>query len=475
MAIDNGESGLSAREEINLSLAKTDLITVTQAVNLDTIETNSDASKVKTDFITITQAVDLDAIETNSNASKVKTDFITVTQAVDLDAIETNSNASKVKTDFITVTQAVNLDTIESTVATALQPANIVETITNGVTTNAPSENAVFDALALKEPLKGADDNYVTDAQLVVIGNTSGTNTGDNAVNSNYSGLVSNATHTGDVSGSTVLTIGAGKVTEAMQVLADNTTNDFSTTKHGYVPKGTNLGKFLKDDGTWATISGGGDALVSNPLSQFAATSSLQLKGVISDETGSGALVFADSPTLVTPALGTPASGVLTNATGLPEGGLSLTDITTNNASTTKHGFLKKLSNVAAEFMNGVGDWVNIATVTLTLTNKRVTPRTGTATSAAEPTINTDNVDYYSLTAQAADITSFTTNLSGTPTENQKLWIAITGTAARAITWGASFENGAVTLPTTTVTTTRLDVGFVWNTVTSKWRCMAQG
>lgn len=35
----------------------------------------------------------------------------------------------------------------------------------------------------------GADENYVTDAQLVVIGNTSGTNTGDNATNAQYSGL----------------------------------------------------------------------------------------------------------------------------------------------------------------------------------------------------------------------------------------------------------------------------------------------
>src|SRR6185503_6955480 len=34
------------------------------------------------------------------------------------------------------------------------------------------------------------------------------------------------------------------------------------------------------------------------------ATTSLELKGVISDETGSGALVFATSPTLVTPVLG---------------------------------------------------------------------------------------------------------------------------------------------------------------------------
>lgn len=63
---------------------------------------------------------------------------------------------------------------------------------------------------------------------------------------------------------------------------------------------------------------GGGDALTTNPLSQFAATTSAQLAGVITDETGSGALVFATSPTLVTPALGTPASATLTNATGLP-------------------------------------------------------------------------------------------------------------------------------------------------------------
>lgn len=66
-------------------------------------------------------------------------------------------------------------------------------------------------------------------------------------------------------------------------------------------------GEFLTTNGTtasWGAISGGGDALTSNPLSQFAATTSLQLKGVISDETGSGALVFADTPTLVTPILG---------------------------------------------------------------------------------------------------------------------------------------------------------------------------
>jgi hypothetical protein len=46
-------------------------------------------------------------------------------------------------------------------------------------------------------------------------GTHSGTNTGDNAVNSLYSGLVSNATHTGDVTGATALTIANGAVTLA--------------------------------------------------------------------------------------------------------------------------------------------------------------------------------------------------------------------------------------------------------------------
>ena len=59
-------------------------------------------------------------------------------------------------------------------------------------------------------------------------------------------------------------------------------------------------------------------ALTTGNLSQFAATTSAQLAGVISDETGTGSLVFATSPTLVSPALGTPSSGTLTSCTGLP-------------------------------------------------------------------------------------------------------------------------------------------------------------
>lgn len=46
--------------------------------------------------------------------------------------------------------------------------------------------------------------------------------------------------------------------------------------------------------------------------------SSANLASAVTDETGTGSLVFANTPTLIAPLLGTPTSGVLTYTTGLP-------------------------------------------------------------------------------------------------------------------------------------------------------------
>ena len=61
-------------------------------------------------------------------------------------------------------------------------------------------------------------------------------------------------------------------------------------------------------------------ATTSNKLSAFAATTSAELAGVISDETGSGALVFANTPTLVTPNIGA-ATGTSLTTTGVQASG----------------------------------------------------------------------------------------------------------------------------------------------------------
>ncbi len=72
--------------------------------------------------------------------------------------------------------------------------------------------------------------------------------------------------------------------------------------------------------GTLPVASGGtGITSFGAGVATFLGTpSSTNLATAVTDETGTGSLVFATSPTLVTPALGTPSALVLTNATGLP-------------------------------------------------------------------------------------------------------------------------------------------------------------
>lgn len=71
-------------------------------------------------------------------------------------------------------------------------------------------------------------------------------------------------------------------------------------------------------------------ALTANKLSAFAATTSAELRGVISDETGTGALVFANTPTLVTPDI-----GAATGTSLVLSGDLTVNGTTTTLNSTT--------------------------------------------------------------------------------------------------------------------------------------------
>jgi hypothetical protein len=68
----------------------------------------------------------------------------------------------------------------------------------------------------------------------------------------------------------------------------------------------SNTLEFTGTDSSSVAFGGGGTvAYTGGNLSQFAATTSSQLAGVISDETGSGSLVFGTSPTIATPTITT--------------------------------------------------------------------------------------------------------------------------------------------------------------------------
>lgn len=102
---------------------------------------------------------------------------------------------------------------------------------------------------------------------------------------STYQGLDSDLT---SIAALATTSFGRGLLTETSASTLRSTLSLVPGTNFLAYPSGTPTGsKFLRDDNTWQSIAGGGDALVANPLSQFAATTSAQLAGVLSDEAGS--------------------------------------------------------------------------------------------------------------------------------------------------------------------------------------------
>jgi hypothetical protein len=95
-------------------------------------------------------------------------------------------------------------------------------------------------------------------------------------------------------------------------------------------------------------------------------------------------------------------------------------------------------------------------------------------TSSATPTPNADTDDLLDITAQAA--AAAFGNPTGTPVNGQKLIIRIKDNAtARALTWGSAYVAGGVALPSTTILSKILTIGFIYNTANAlnKWQCVA--
>lgn len=200
----------------------------------------------------------------------------------------------------------------------------------------------------------------------------------------------------------------------------------------------------------------------------------IQLEGVTSTgATGTGKFVFDNAPTFISPLLGTPTSGTLTNCTGYTGANLVLTDVTTNNSSTSAHGFLKKLDNTATNYMDGTGAWSVPQGVqgnlTGAITSSGLATSLGSFTSAQLSGALTNETG--TTLAVFSDAPTFTTNITtpkiigGTGAASLIDYVGSTNasvtTTATAHEWwvgnngatsaGRITENGQFTYGTTTV------------------------
>ena len=236
----------------------------------------------------------------------------------------------------------------------------------------------------------------------------------------------------------------------------------------------------------------------------------------VATATGTGSVVLATSPTLVTPALGTPTAGVLTSCTGLPlstgivgtlgvsNGGTGVTTSTgtgsnvlsaspaltgvptaptaapgTNTTQlattafvTTVAGNLGTMSTQNANAVAITGGTISGTTVSTTSITQRVVA-SGTTSGTMTPT--GDTADIYTTLG----LTGTTTYAipSGTPTNGQKLVIRIRddGTT-RTLVWTTTAGGYRVigsNLPTATAANKLIYVGCIYNSTDSYWDVVA--
>ena len=152
---------------------------------------------------------------------------------------------------------------------------------------------------------------------------------------------------------------------------------------------------------TGLPISTGVSGLGGNVATFLATPSSSNLAAAVTGETGSGALVFATSPTLVTPALGTPTSGTLTNCTGLPVS-TGISGLGANVAT-----FLATPSS--ANLRSAVTDETGTGALVFATSPTLVTPTLGAASATSVTASGTITANAYDVGVDAGISTTRTT------------------------------------------------------------------
>jgi hypothetical protein len=136
---------------------------------------------------------------------------------------------------------------------------------------------------------------------------------------------------------------------------------------------------------------------------------SANLRAAMTDETGTGVLVFNNTPTLITPILGTPTSGTLTSCTGLPV----TTGISGLGANVAAFLATPSSANLAAALTDETGTGAAVFANTPTLVTPNIGAATGTslAVTGAVTSSGTAGVGY--ATGAGGAVTQGTSRTTG--------------------------------------------------------------
>lgn len=178
------------------------------------------------------------------------------------------------------------------------------------------------------------------------------------------------------------------------------------------------------------------------------------------------------APVMTAPVLGTPASGTLTNCTGLPVAAVVGDTTTALGVGSLEVGHATDTTITRVSAGKIAVEGVNVVTIssTDTLTNKRITKRVTTAADATSVTPNSDSADItYQLNTQSTGTLTINSD-GGTPTNGQSWAFKIKSTNVQTFSWNAVFVGGTTALPTVSTGSSKIDYfTFIYDTVNSKW------